>query len=119
MEPARGESCTSGQRRRPAARGEVKFPSADEKSLYTSTTFNNPEIKKEISRVDTAPRGVENPLHQPIADWLGLMELAGGESCPTGQRRGPPHSGSTSTNTNKDNWHAAAEQQSHQQRIQK
>ena len=37
MEPARGESCLSGQRRGPAAPGEDKFPSPGQKSFHIST----------------------------------------------------------------------------------
>ena len=54
--------------------------------LYNS---NNSGTKVEISRVDTAPRGVETPIPLLIADWLGLMEPARGESFPSGQGRGP------------------------------
>ena len=54
--------------------------------LYNS---NNSGTKVEISRVDTAPRGVETPIPPLFADWLGLMEPARGESFPSGQRRGP------------------------------
>ena len=54
--------------------------------LYNS---DNPETKVEISRVDTAPRGVETPILLLIGDSLGLMEPARGESFPSGQRRGP------------------------------
>ena len=43
----------------------------------------------QIPRVDTAPQGVETQPHWVIANWLGLMEQARGESCPSGQRRGP------------------------------
>ena len=42
----------------------------------------------EICRVHVALQGVETLLNQPIADWLGFIELAHGETCPTGQRQG-------------------------------
>ena len=38
MDPGRGESCPSGQRRDPAEPGEDKFPSPDHKLLHISTT---------------------------------------------------------------------------------
>ena len=60
MEPARGESCLSGQRRGPAAPVEDKFPSPDQKSFHIYN-FNNPGTKTQIPRVDTAPQGVETP----------------------------------------------------------
>ena len=50
---------------------------------------NNPGAKAYIPRVDAAPQGVEHKPHWVIADWLGPMEPARGESCPLGQRRGP------------------------------
>ena len=66
MEPARGESCPPGQRQDPAAPGDDKVPSPDQKSFHTYTNSNNPETKTDIPRVDTAPQGVENPT--PLAD---------------------------------------------------
>ena len=66
MEPARGESCTSGQRQRPAAPGEDQFLSPDQKILPYLYNSNNPGTKTEISRVDTAPQGVETPT--PLGD---------------------------------------------------
>ena len=59
MEPARGESCPSGRRRRPAAPGEDKniLP-----YLYNSTKLGT---KTQIPRVDTAPHGVDTPT--PLA----------------------------------------------------
>ena len=89
MEPARGESCHYGQRRRPAVLREDQVLSSDDKSLHFHYNSNNPGTKKEIARVDTAPQGVEPQPQGVIADWLGLMEPALGESCPSGQRRGP------------------------------
>ena len=66
MEPACGDSRPSGQRRRPAAPGEDKFPSTDQKSIYISTTPNNPWTKRQIPRVDTASQDVEIPT--PLGD---------------------------------------------------
>ena len=87
MEPARGESFPSGQRLGPAASGEDSVLSPDQKSFYISTTnTNNLGTKTEIARFDTAPRGVETPPQWLVADWLGLMEPARGESCSSGQR---------------------------------
>ena len=53
--------------------------------IYNS---NNPETKTVIAWIDTAPHGVETPTLL-VADWLRLVEPARGESCPSGQRRGP------------------------------
>ena len=64
--------------------GQVTIPGEILPYLYKS---NNPGTKT-IHRVDTAPQDVETPT-RVIADWLGLMEPARGESCPSGQRRGP------------------------------
>ena len=43
----------------------------------------------QISPVDTALRVWKPQPHWVIADWLGLMKPARGESCTLGQRRGP------------------------------
>ena len=88
MEPARGESCPSGQRRGPAAPGEDKFPSPGQKSFHISTTPTT-RGRKRRSPGSIPPRRVWKP--QPnwvIADWLWLTKPARGESCPSGQRRG-------------------------------
>ena len=88
MESARRGSCPSGQRRGPAAPGEDKFPSPDQKAFHTSTTPTTRGRKRSSPR-STPPSTVWNP--QPywlIADWLGLMEPARGRSFPSGQRRG-------------------------------
>ena len=89
MELARGESCTSGQRRGPAAPREDNVLSPDEKSFHTSTTPTT-RGRKQRSPGTIPPRKVWKPQpHWVIADWPGLMEPACGESCPSGQRRGP------------------------------
>ena len=88
MEPARGESCPSGQCRGPAAPREDKVSSPDDTSFYTSTTPTN-RGRKRRSPVSIPPRAVWKPQSHLIGDWLGLMEPARGESCPSGQRRGP------------------------------
>ena len=83
-EPARGESCPSGQRRGPAALGEDKFPSPDQKSFHISTTPTT-RGRKGISPGSIPPGRVWKP--QPnwvIGDCLGLMEPARSESCPSG-----------------------------------
>ena len=62
MEPERGESFPSGQRRGPAAPEKDGVLSADQKSFDISTTnSNNLGTKMGIPRVDTAPHGVETP----------------------------------------------------------
>ena len=69
MQPARGESCPSGQRRGPAAPGEDKFlypgqnPSISLQPQQTGT-------KPQIPRVDTASKGVEIPTPLTAAQQL-------------------------------------------------
>ena len=93
MEPACVESCRSGQRRGSGRFGEDKFPSPDQKPFHTSTTPTN-RGRKRRSPESIPPRAVWKPqLHWVVADWLGLMEPARGESCPSGKRRGPAASG--------------------------
>ena len=86
MEPARGDKCPSGQRRDSAASGQDKFPSTAQKSFHIPTT----PTREENAFRSKEPRRVRNSQpHWVIVDWLGLMEPARGESCPSGQRRGP------------------------------
>ena len=61
MEPARGKSRPSGQRRGPAAPGEDHFPSPDHKYFHISTTQTTQGTKTQIPRFDTASRSVETP----------------------------------------------------------
>ena len=89
MEPARGESCPSGQRRGRAAPGGDKVPSLHEKSIYIPTTPKS-RGRKRRSPGSIQPRKVWKP--QPkwlVANWLRLTEPVRGESCPSGQRRVP------------------------------
>ena len=70
MEPARGESFPSGELPGPAAPGEDRVSSPDQKSFHISTTnSNNPATKTGIPRVDTAPHGVET-LTPMAGGWL-------------------------------------------------
>ena len=97
MEPARGESCPSGQRRGPAAPEEDRFLSPHQKSLHISTTSTTPTTRGRQGRSPGSipPRRVWKPQpHWVVADWLRLMEPARGKSCPSGQRvEVPPHPG--------------------------
>ena len=61
-----GESYRSGQRRDPAAPGDDKVSSPEFEILPYLFDSNNPRVKAEIPRVDTAPHGVETPT--PLAD---------------------------------------------------
>ena len=61
MEPTRMESCPSGQRRGPAARGQDKVSFPDQKSIHTATTSVNRGRKRRSARVDTSLHGVETP----------------------------------------------------------
>ena len=89
MEPARGESCPSGQRRGPAAPGEDNFPSPGQKSFHISTTPTTREGKRRSPGSIPLRRVWKPQPHWVIADWLGLLEPARGGRCPSGQRRGP------------------------------
>ena len=89
MEPARGDSCLSGQRRglpypeRIIAHLRIGIPS---KSLQ----FQHPGDEHGNYRGRYRPPRLANPNQDDwlvTADWPGLMELALGESCPSGQRR--------------------------------
>ena len=85
MEPARGESYTSGQRQRPAAPREDRVSSSVLISFHISTTPTT-RRRKRRSPGSIPPRRVWKP--QPnwlVANWL---RLACGESFPSGQRRG-------------------------------
>ena len=89
MEPPRGESCPSGQRRGPAAPGEDNFPSPGQKPFHTSTTLTTRRRKgRSPGSIPPCSMWIPQP-HRVIADWLGLMKPARGESFPLGQRRGP------------------------------
>ena len=86
-EPARGESCPSGQRRGPADPREYNISSPDQKYFHISTTPTAWGRKRRCPG-SIPPRTVWNPQpHWLIADWQGLMEPARRESCPSGQRR--------------------------------
>ena len=89
MDPARGKSCPSCQRRGPAAPGEDDFPSPVQKPVHKFTTPTT-RGRKRRSPGSIPPRRMwKRQLHRVIADWLGLIEPARSESCPSGQRRGP------------------------------
>ena len=90
MESARGESCPSGHRRGPAAPGEDKIPSPDQKSFQMSTNPTRRRGRKRRSPGSIPLRTVWKPQpHWLIAGWLIFMESARGESCRAGQRGGP------------------------------
>ena len=89
MEPARGESCLSGQRRDPAAPGKDRVSFPDYKPFHIFTTPTTRGRKRRFPG-SILPRWVWKP--QPywlVADWLGLVEPARDECFPSGQRRGP------------------------------
>ena len=88
MELARDESCPSRQPRRPSAPGEGRVSSPAQKPFHISTTPTT-RGRKRRSPGSIPPRNAWKPQpHWLIADWLGVMEPARGESCPSGQRRG-------------------------------
>ena len=88
IEPERGESCPCGRRRGPAAPSEDKVLSPGENFPHISATLTT-WGRKQRSPGLIPPRKVWKPqTHRVIADWLGLMAPARGESCPSGQRRG-------------------------------
>ena len=72
----------------PAAPGEDSFPSSGQKSFNISTT---PPTwgRKRKSPGSILPRTMLKPQpHWLVADWLGLMEPAGGEPCLSFQGQG-------------------------------
>ena len=89
MQPVRGESCHSGQRRGPAASGEDKVLSPDHKSFHMSTTnANNVGSKTGIPGSILLHTVWKPQPHWPVADGLGIMEPAGVEGCLSCQGRG-------------------------------
>ena len=88
MDPARDESCPSGQRRGPAALGEDRVSSPDYKSFHISKTPITRGRKRRSPGSIPLPT-VWRPQPHWLVDWLGHMEPARGESCPSRQRRGP------------------------------
>ena len=68
---------------------EDRAPSPDQKSFHISTTLTT-QGRKRRPPGSIQPRTLwKSHPHWLIADWLELMESAPGESCPSGQRRGP------------------------------
>ena len=99
MEPARGESFPSGQRRGPAVPGVDRVSCPDQKSFHISTTKPNTWGTKTGSPGSTPPRTVWKPQpHRLVADWLGLVESVGGERCPSDQGRGRAAHGEAKVN---------------------
>ena len=92
MEPARGESCPSGQRRGPAAPGEDSIPSPGQKYIHISTTPTRRRTRRSPGSIP--PRRVWKPQpHWVIADWLGLMEPGAAKVAPRANAEVPPHPG--------------------------
>ena len=89
MEPAHGESCPSGQRGRPAALREDQVLSPNENSLHTSTTPTTRGRKQRLPGSIPARKVWKSQPNWLVTNWLRLMEPACGESCLSGQRRGP------------------------------
>ena len=92
MEPACGESCPSGQRRGPGAPGEDKLPSISGSEIlpYLYNSNNRDENADPPRRYRPARCGNPNPTGWLlVTNWLRLMEPARGESCLSGQLRGP------------------------------
>ena len=89
MESARGESCPSGQRRGPAAPREDKLhPRMRTPSIPLQLQQPGDENRDHPGQYPPARCENAQP-HSVIAYWLGLMEPAPADSCPSGQRRGP------------------------------
>ena len=61
MEPARHESCPSGQRRIPAAPREDNLQSQGKQQFFYIYDTNNQGTKKQFARDDTPPQIVETP----------------------------------------------------------
>ena len=89
MEPVRGKSCLSGQRRGLAAPGDDRVLSPNQKSFHTSTTnANNVGSKMGIPGSILLRTVWKPPPHWLVADGLGIMEPAGVECCLSCQGRG-------------------------------
>ena len=87
MEPARCKSCPWGQRRRPAAPVEDKFPSPI-RNLFTPLQRQQSEDENGDSRGRYRSAQLWKPQPYGLAaDYLGRMEPARGEICPSGQHR--------------------------------
>ena len=85
MEPARCESCPSGHRRGLAAPGDDKVASPVWKSPIHMQFQTSGDENSELHGRYRLPGLCGNPL---IDDWLGPMEPARCESCPSGYCRG-------------------------------
>ena len=90
---ARGERCPPGQRRGPDAHGEDNFPSPDQ-TFFGIFTIRATRGGKRRTPGSIPVHRVWTPQpHWVIADWIGRMALACGESFPPGQRPGPAATG--------------------------
>ena len=90
MEQVRTKSFPLRQRRGPAAPVEDMFSSPDQKFFHIPTTNYSNLGMKTGNHGSFPPRTVwKSQSHGLVADWLGFMEPAHGESCPSGQRRRP------------------------------
>ena len=85
MEPARIESTPSGQRRCSAAPRGDRLPSPGQ-NPSTSLELQHPGHENADPR-SIPPRNDMETIGL-VADWLGLMQPAGGEGCPSSQGRG-------------------------------
>ena len=90
---ASARSCHPRPRGGPAALGEYRVPSPDQKSFHISTTPTTRGRKRRPPRSITPSTVWKSQPHWLIADRLELMEPARCESCPSGQCRGPAASG--------------------------
>ena len=96
IEPARGESCPSGQRPGPAAPGDDRVPSPDQKSFHDiSTTYNSTTRgRKRRCPESIPPRAVWKPQpHWLIDIWLGSWSQHAARVAPWANVEVPPHPG--------------------------
>ena len=89
MEPARGKSCLSGQRRGPATPGDKRVSYSDQNPFHISTTPSTRERKRRSPWSIPLRRLCEPQPNFLVADRRRLMEPARGKSCLSGQCRGP------------------------------
>ena len=90
MEPARGESCPSAQRRVPPHPGRISsLARIINSSIALQLTPTARGGKRESPGSIPSRRVWKRQPNWLVADWLRLMEPAPGESCPSGQHRGP------------------------------
>ena len=89
MEPERGKSCLSGQRRGPATPGDKRVSSSDQNPFHISTTPSTRKRKRRSPWSIPLRRLCKPQPNFLVAHRLRLIEAGRVESCLSGQHRGP------------------------------